>query len=100
MGKNVTYTITPNTGYQISDVLVDGVSQGNITSYTFTNIQKNHDISASFTLIPTPTPRPVSVPPEPEPVGIGFPVEYVYGLVGSVGAILVAFTVLMVRKRK
>ena len=29
-------------------MLVDGVSQGAITSYTFTNVIANHTISASF----------------------------------------------------
>jgi hypothetical protein len=43
------FTITPNTGYQVSAVLVDGVSQGAITSYTFYNVQAAHTISATFT---------------------------------------------------
>ena len=42
------YTITANSGYGIADVLVDGVSQGAIASYTFSNVQANHTISASF----------------------------------------------------
>ena len=44
------FNITPNTGYSISSVLVDSVSQGAITSYTFTSVSANHTISASFTL--------------------------------------------------
>ncbi len=47
-GSNLTYTITPNSCYQILDVLVDGVSQGAITTYTFTNVTATHTISASF----------------------------------------------------
>jgi hypothetical protein len=50
-----TYTITPDFGYQIQDVKVDGVSQGNISTYTLTNIQNNHEISATFTPTQTPT---------------------------------------------
>lgn len=46
------FTITPDAGYQIADVLVDGSSAGAISSYTFTNITEDHTISASF--IPTP----------------------------------------------
>ncbi len=42
------YTITPETGYHIEDVTVDGESQGAIDSYTFENIQANHAIVASF----------------------------------------------------
>jgi len=44
----VTFTISPNAGCHIAGVAVDGVSQGAISSYTFTNIVANHTISASF----------------------------------------------------
>src|SRR5262249_14365858 len=47
------YTITPAIGYQVADVLVDGVSQGSITSYTFNSVSANHTIAASFSLAPT-----------------------------------------------
>ncbi len=49
-GSNLTYTITPNTGYHIVDVLVDGVSVGAVTSHDFTNVTANHTISATFTI--------------------------------------------------
>jgi hypothetical protein len=48
-GSTYTFTITPDPGYEISDVIVDGVSQGKITTYPFTNIDRNHEISATFT---------------------------------------------------
>ena len=47
-GSNQTYTITANTGYEISDVLVDAVSVGAVSTYTFTNITANHSIEATF----------------------------------------------------
>jgi hypothetical protein len=47
-GSNQTYTITPNAGYHVSDVTVDGVSHGAITSYTFNNVTTDHTISATF----------------------------------------------------
>ena len=47
-GTNVVYTITPNAGFNIQDVLVDGVSQGAVTTYTFSNITAAHTISAIF----------------------------------------------------
>lgn len=47
-GANQTYTITPDSGYAVDDVLVDGVSVGAVTSYTFNNVTDNHTISASF----------------------------------------------------
>lgn len=47
-GTDQTFTITPNNGYHIEDVLVDGVSVGAVRSYTFTNVQANHTITATF----------------------------------------------------
>jgi hypothetical protein len=50
-GTNQIFTITPNTGYEITDVLVDGISKGKENNYTFSNITANHTIEASFSLI-------------------------------------------------
>ena len=47
-GNSQTFTITPASGYAISDVKVDGVSVGAVSSYTFSNVTKDHTISASF----------------------------------------------------
>ncbi len=47
-GATTTFTVTPNTGYRVSDVLVDGASVGALSAYTFTNVTANHTISASF----------------------------------------------------
>jgi hypothetical protein len=47
-GSTKTFTMTPNTGYHVADVQVDGASVGAVTSYTFTNITSNHSISVSF----------------------------------------------------
>jgi fibronectin-binding autotransporter adhesin len=44
------YTITADASYNISDVLVDSVSQGPISTYTFSSVTANHTISASFVL--------------------------------------------------
>lgn len=49
-GDSLTFNIVPDTGYLIDSVLVDGVSQGAITSYTFSNVTANHTIFASFKL--------------------------------------------------
>ncbi len=61
-GANQTFTITPNTGYRIAGVTVDGVSKGSIASFTFTSLNANHTITASFTPIssaPTLTNTPI-----------------------------------------
>lgn len=47
-GEDAVYSITPDTGYMVSDVVVDGKSKGNITSYTFAQISGSHTISAKF----------------------------------------------------
>ncbi|MCX5814925.1 MAG: hypothetical protein NTX75_01605, partial [Proteobacteria bacterium] len=47
-GASQSYTITPDNSYQISDVLVDGVSVGAVNTYTFSNVTANHTISATF----------------------------------------------------
>ena len=47
---NQTFTITPAADYHVADVLVDGVSVGAVTSYTFTNVTANHTIAASFAI--------------------------------------------------
>ena len=50
-GEDQTFTITPETGYEVVDVLVDGLSVGVVTEYTFTNVTADHTIEASFDLI-------------------------------------------------
>jgi len=47
-GGNITFTITPDSGYHVGDVLVDGSSVGAVTSHTFTNVVATHTISATF----------------------------------------------------
>lgn len=49
-GMDTTFTITPSTGYHVANVLVDGVSVGAVTSYTFTSVAANHTIAASFAI--------------------------------------------------
>ena len=47
-GANQTFKITANSGFSIAAVMVDDVSQGAITTYTFKNVTANHTISATF----------------------------------------------------
>ena len=56
-GSDVTYTFTPNIGCYLQSVIIDGkvltsaeVASVRIKGYTFTNISKNHTISAIFAL--------------------------------------------------
>jgi len=52
-GASQSFTITPSSGFKVSSVTVDGASQGAITSFTFSNVQANHTISAAFTAVTT-----------------------------------------------
>ena len=54
--KDQIYTITPNEGYMIEDVIVDGVSIGAVEVYNFDNVRKAHTITAIFTEIPWENP--------------------------------------------
>jgi hypothetical protein len=52
-GNDQTFTFTPNTGYEIDQVLVDGVNDASAVSagsYTFTNVTDNQTIAVSFKL--------------------------------------------------
>ena len=47
-GRDQSFTITPDKGYDVAKVLVDGKSVGAVESYTFKNVTKNHTIEAVF----------------------------------------------------
>ncbi|MCK5878374.1 MAG: hypothetical protein KAH24_01245 [Holophagae bacterium] len=54
-GTDQLFTITPDEGYFINDVLVDGQSVGRISTYNFANVSASHSINAVFS---------TSLPPE------------------------------------
>ncbi len=47
-GDSQTFTITPDSGYKIADVKVDGTSVGAVTTYPFENVTENHTIVVTF----------------------------------------------------
>lgn len=55
-GGTATFSIIPSAGYAISDVKVDGVSQGPTTTHIFKNVNANHTIVASFVPVATTGP--------------------------------------------
>lgn len=57
-GSDQVFTITPDAGYQVADVLVDGASVGAVTSYTFSVVTADHSIEACFSVVPVPEPLP------------------------------------------
>jgi hypothetical protein len=47
-GASQGYTVSANSGWAIHALKVDGVNQGPLTSYTFNNVQADHNLTASF----------------------------------------------------
>ena len=47
-GSDRTFTITPDKGYAVSNVKIDGKSIGAVRSYTFENVRHAHTIEVSF----------------------------------------------------
>ena len=47
-GRDQTFTITPDKGYTVSNVKIDGKSIGAVKSYTFENVKKSHTIEVIF----------------------------------------------------
>lgn len=65
-GDSQIFTITPNSGYHITNVLVNGTSVGVVSSYVIQDITGVTTIYATFapdpTLTPTPRPSPTPTP--------------------------------------
>lgn len=53
-GGSQTFTITPDAGYSVQDVIVNDTSIGIVRSYSFSNIDRNHSIQANFELNTSP----------------------------------------------
>ena len=47
-GRDQTFTITPDKGYAVANVKIDGKSIGAVKAYTFENVRRNHTIEVSF----------------------------------------------------
>ena len=47
-GRDQTFTITPDKGYAVANVKIDGKSIGAVKSYTFENVRRAHTIEVSF----------------------------------------------------
>jgi len=97
-GSGKSFSIAASSGYEIADVVVDGVSIGAVSYYTFNGIVADHTIEAIFAVVPEPvitneepvnstiatnppnslitvTPAQVFVNQAPDQPGLLFPVE-------------------------
>jgi uncharacterized repeat protein (TIGR03803 family) len=61
-GDNQSFTIAPNPGYLVLNVLVDGCPVGALTTYNFLDVQANHAIAASFALSWSGVLQPIDPP--------------------------------------
>ena len=124
-GGSQTFNIKADTGYNIFDVNVDGISVGAVNFYNFTNVQSPHNITATFTPTPTPTPTsaptssptstlvPAVTPPptttptttqtpvtSPKQTHSSLPQEAVYGMVPAIAIVAIGGIVLVLGKGK
>lgn len=49
-GSDTSYTFTPQTGYHVDSIYVDGIKVDSITSYTFYSISSNHTITVWYSI--------------------------------------------------
>ena len=72
-GESQVFTITPNKGYEIASLKVDGTEVENPSNtYTFTNVTSNHTIDVSFkeqAVVPPAVEAP-SITKQPQPVSV------------------------------
>ena len=64
--ESVKINFTPNEGYEIQSISVDGKDMGAIESYELSNVTEDHSIIATFVkkAVPTPTPAPATPTPD------------------------------------
>lgn len=47
-GSNRTFTLSPAPGYEVDDVILNGLGVGALNTYTFTNVRGDHTIAVTF----------------------------------------------------
>ncbi len=82
-GGSQTFNITPDSGNTIYDVLVDGMSVGGVSTYSFLNVTENHTIEAVFSLPPATCNDISDVPLDALTRGVGAIVMFVLDDSGS-----------------
>ena len=73
-GADVAFAIAASPGYHVADVVVDGFSSGALPGFTFTDVQANHEIAASFAANP-----PMTFVFEPHDLNMNSNAAYVTG---------------------
>ena len=84
-GSNQKFTITPNSGYHVDSLIVDGArNTDSTTSYTFVNVTTAHTIRVTFainqyTILPTAGPNGSITPSGPTQVSYGSNQQFTFG---------------------
>ncbi len=72
-GANQSFTMDADSGYEVEDVVINGLSVGVLDSYTFTNVHGDHTISVTFSGgggdTDPPTPNPATWATQPYATG-------------------------------
>jgi hypothetical protein len=94
-GEDKSFTFTPNSGYTVSNVVVDSLSIGSVSAYTFPTVTANHKISVTYRLIKKPvavtaaatelTPTSVKFNGSVNPNGLSTTYRFEFGLTASYG---------------
>jgi M6 family metalloprotease-like protein len=78
-GADQTFTMTPESGYKVADVLVDGNSEGSVNAYTFNSVSSDHTIEATFEVDDNNPPTvPLLISPENGKTGLGSTVVFMW----------------------
>ena len=48
VGGSQKFTFTPDSGYEVDEVILNGLFIGALNSYTFNNVRGNHSVSVTF----------------------------------------------------
>lgn len=82
-GESQKYTITPNEGYKIEDVKVNGTSVGAVSEYTVTEISENITIDATFVFGKYTEDNPFVFPTEENGEAVTLEAEHATELINS-----------------
>lgn len=68
-GEGILYTMTPKSGYAVSNVYVDGKSVGWMNSFNFADVRENHTISVDFAESPAKDKNSAAATEKPDQPG-------------------------------
>ena len=104
--ENAVITFTPDEGYHVESIIVDGISHNGAETYTLTNIKENHTVTAVFAKDASVEPSPGDPTDDPTSPGrddtVSFFAKYWWTIptVVAFGALIAVIVVCVIKKRK